>query len=30
MITIRLFWMLFSWLHWLPVEPVWSCHGHKH
>jgi len=24
MITIRLFWMLFSWLHWLPVEPVWS------
>jgi len=30
MIKIRLFWMLFSWLHWLPVWPVWSSQGHKH
>jgi len=30
MITIRLFWMLFSWLYWLPVEPAWSSQGHRH
>jgi len=30
MITIRLFWMLFSWLYWLPVEPAWTLKGHKH
>jgi len=30
MITIRLLWTLFSWLYWLPVEPVWSFQDHKH
>jgi len=30
MITIRLLWMLFSWLYWLPVEPAWNSKGHEH
>jgi len=30
MITIRSFWVLFSGLYWLPVEPVWNSKCHKH
>jgi len=30
LITIRMFWMLFSWLYWLPVELVWNSQSHKH
>jgi len=31
MITIKLFWMLFSWLYWLPASgAAWNSKGHKH